>query len=62
MQHPYWPGSGPMLGLPRPAATGASGAEAVSDSDRVGGYAVNAKGVRKAVVWTCASKQAYLPG
>ncbi|MER7759212.1 hypothetical protein [Streptomyces sp. NPDC097619] len=60
-QAQYWPGFGPMLALPRLSPNGASGAEAVSDSDRVGGYAVNAKGVRKPTVWTCASAQAYLP-
>ncbi|MGW1766806.1 hypothetical protein ACWCQL_22385 [Streptomyces sp. NPDC002073] len=60
-QAQYWPGFGPVLGLPRLSPNGASAAEAVSDSDRVGGSAVNAKGVRKPVVWTCASRQASLP-
>ncbi|MFF1409156.1 hypothetical protein ACFVX6_05040 [Streptomyces sp. NPDC058289] len=60
-QAQLWPGSGPVLALPRLAANGASTAEAVSDGDRVGGSAVNANGKLRPVVWTCASKQAYLP-
>ncbi|MBT2441785.1 hypothetical protein J7E93_17025 [Streptomyces sp. ISL-36] len=56
-----WPGSGPMLALPRLAAGQASEAVAVSDDDRAGGSAVNASGATRAVVWTCASRQAYLP-
>ncbi|MFJ7586534.1 hypothetical protein ACIQZO_03865 [Streptomyces sp. NPDC097617] len=55
-------GSGPVKALPRLAAGGASMAEAVSDGDRVGGAAVNAKGKLKPVIWTCATKQAYNPG
>lgn len=55
-------GSGPVKALPRLAAGGASMADAVSDSDRVGGAAVNAKGRLKPVIWTCATKQAYNPG
>ncbi|MGW6982705.1 hypothetical protein ACWGE1_25250 [Streptomyces sp. NPDC054932] len=55
-------GSGPVKALPRLAAGGASMAEAVSDTDRVGGSAVNAKGKLKPVIWTCATKQAYNPG
>ncbi|MBP2348424.1 MULTISPECIES: hypothetical protein [Streptomyces] len=55
-------GSGPVKALPRLAAGGASMADAVSDSDRVGGAAVNAKGKLKPVIWTCATKQAYNPG
>lgn len=55
-------GSGPVKALPRLAAGGASMADAVSDADRVGGAAVNAKGKLKPVIWTCATKQAYNPG
>ncbi|MFD4919642.1 hypothetical protein ACFWNR_41380 [Streptomyces virginiae] len=55
-------GSGPVKALPRLAAGGASMADAVSDTDRVGGAAVNAKGKLKPVIWTCATKQAYNPG
>ncbi|WKV70331.1 hypothetical protein AW27_001645 [Streptomyces sp. PCS3-D2] len=55
-------GSGPVKALPRLAAGGASMAEAVSDTDLVGGAAVNAKGKLKPVIWTCATKQAYNPG
>lgn len=60
-QAQLWPGSGPVLALPRLSPNGASTAEAVSDRDRVGGSAVNAKGRLRPVIWTCASKQAYLP-
>ncbi|WP_052680540.1 hypothetical protein [Streptomyces sp. NRRL F-4428] len=55
-------GSGPVKALPRLAAGGASMADAVSDGDRVGGAAVDAKGRLKPVIWTCATKQAYNPG
>ncbi|MBT2406468.1 MULTISPECIES: hypothetical protein [unclassified Streptomyces] len=57
----FWKGSGDVLALPRLAANKATSAAAVSDDDRVGGSAVNAKGKTRAVVWKCASKQAYLP-
>jgi uncharacterized membrane protein len=56
-----WKGSGDILALPRLAAGKATAAAAVNDEDRVGGSAVNATGKTRAVVWTCASKQAYLP-
>lgn len=59
-QAQYWTGSGPMLALPRLVAGGYSAAYAVTDRDRVGGQAVNADGMQ-AVIWNCASKQAYLP-
>ncbi|UQX04293.1 hypothetical protein [Streptomyces sp. RerS4] len=61
-QAQLWAGSGPVKALPRLAAGQASMAEAVSDGDRVGGAAVNAKGKLKPVIWTCATKQAYHPG
>ncbi|QES46855.1 hypothetical protein DEJ50_02265 [Streptomyces venezuelae] len=56
-----WPGSGPVLALPRLAAGKASEGVAVSDDDRVGGSAVNANGKTRAVIWKCASAQAYTP-
>ncbi|MCX5072102.1 hypothetical protein OHA84_30760 [Streptomyces sp. NBC_00513] len=60
-QAQWWPGSGPVLALPRLAKDAPSTADAVTDDDRVGGAAVNAKGRLKPVIWTCASKQAYAP-
>ncbi|MDJ0385178.1 hypothetical protein [Streptomyces sp. G-G2] len=57
----FWKGSGDVLALPRVAAGKETSAVTASDDDRAGGSGVNAKGVRKAVVWICASKQAYLP-
>ncbi|MEV6957075.1 hypothetical protein [Streptomyces sp. NPDC051183] len=57
-----WPGAGPVLALPRLAAGKASAAVASADDDRVAGSAVNASGQTRAVVWKCASRQAYLPG
>lgn len=60
-QAQLWPGTGPVLALPRLAANQASAAESVSDDGRVGGAAVNAKGKLKPVIWTCATRQAYLP-
>ncbi|MCX5076723.1 hypothetical protein OHA84_06910 [Streptomyces sp. NBC_00513] len=60
-QATLWKGTGPTLALPRLAATGHSGAFTVSDDDRVGGYAVDAKDVMRPVVWTCASQQAHAP-
>ncbi|MGW7194427.1 hypothetical protein, partial [Streptomyces sp. NPDC054838] len=61
-QAQLWPGSGPVMALPRLPAGGASMADAVSDDGRVGGAAVNASGKLKPVVWTCAAEQAYHPG
>ncbi|MCY0922446.1 hypothetical protein OS965_30525 [Streptomyces sp. H27-G5] len=61
-QAQWWPGSGPVLALPRLAKDAPSTADAVTDDDRLGGAAVNAKGKLKPVIWTCASKQAYAPG
>lgn len=60
-QAQLWAGSGPVLALPRLAADKASAAESVADDGRVGGAAVNATGKLKPVIWTCATKQAYLP-
>ncbi|MCB5180459.1 hypothetical protein [Streptomyces antimicrobicus] len=59
----YWPGSGPLLALPRPGTDWRSWAHAVSDDDRVGGEMVDNSTLKvTAVIWTCASKQAFLPG
>ncbi|MET9378245.1 hypothetical protein ABZX98_29630 [Streptomyces sp. NPDC002992] len=56
-----WPGSGPVLALPRLADGMASEAVAVSDDDRAAGSAVNASGQTRAVIWKCATRQAYAP-
>ncbi|MFE1788877.1 hypothetical protein ACFW7J_10860 [Streptomyces sp. NPDC059525] len=61
-QAQLWPGTGPVLALPRLAANQASAASSAADDGRVGGVAVNAAGTLKPVIWTCATKQAYLPG
>ncbi len=60
-QAEVWPGSGPALALPRPAADRASHAYAASDNGSVGGDAADVLGDAKPVVWTCALKQAYVP-
>ncbi|MFF2193835.1 hypothetical protein [Streptomyces sp. NPDC058157] len=60
-QAQLWPGAGPLLALPRLAANGASTASSAADDGRVGGAAVNSAGTLKPVIWTCATKQAYLP-
>lgn len=60
-QAQIWPGNGPALALPRLAADQASHAYAASDNGSVGGEAVNAAGVVKPVVWTCALSQGYVP-
>lgn len=62
----YWPGKGGPKALPFPAgAPGAvplSRAFAATDDDRVGGTVIDREtGASDAVIWTCASKQAYLP-
>ncbi|MGW0391235.1 hypothetical protein ACWDYJ_10085 [Streptomyces sp. NPDC003042] len=57
-----WPGSGPLLALPRLSAGKATEAVAMSDDDRAAGSAVTASGQTRAVVWKCASRQAHLPG
>ncbi|MGW5850188.1 hypothetical protein ACWFQ8_19940 [Streptomyces sp. NPDC055254] len=61
----YWPGRGPMLALPLPNGGGPdwrSEATAVSDDDRVGGWYLNWQtGESKALIWTCAAQQAYVP-
>ncbi|MFE2164282.1 hypothetical protein ACFXB3_04330 [Streptomyces sp. NPDC059447] len=62
----YWPGKGAPLALPAPA--GAPGdvpltrAFAATDDDRVGGGVVD-RNTRagSAVIWNCASRQAYAP-
>ncbi|MEU3312339.1 hypothetical protein ACFYZT_31775 [Streptomyces sp. NPDC001591] len=60
-QAQLWPGTGPVLALPRLAPDRASAASSAADDGRVGGAAVNAAGTLKPVIWTCATKQAYLP-
>lgn len=60
-QAQLWPGTGPVLALPRLAANQASTAASAADDGRVGGAAVNAAGTLKPVIWTCAAKQAYEP-
>ncbi|MFJ8159609.1 hypothetical protein ACIRBY_01630 [Streptomyces sp. NPDC096136] len=60
-QAQLWPGTGPVLALPRLAPGQASAAASVSDDGRAGGAAVNAAGTLKPVIWTCAAQQAYLP-
>ncbi|MBT2470409.1 hypothetical protein J7E97_21670 [Streptomyces sp. ISL-66] len=61
----YWPGTGAPLVLPNPAGASTdvnTEAHAVSDDDRVGGaFRDLATGMNSAVIWTCASKQAYAP-
>lgn len=64
-QAAYWPGAGPVKALPHPAGAtpdARSQALAVSDDDRVGGSYWGWDGIGSgAVIWTCASKQAYTP-
>ncbi|MFF4366867.1 hypothetical protein [Streptomyces sp. NPDC001594] len=60
-QAQLWPGTGPVLALPRLAANQASAAASAADDGRVGGAAANAAGTLKPVIWTCAAKQAYEP-
>ncbi len=61
----YWPGTGAPLALPHPAGTSPdsrSSAFAASDDDRVGGTFYDWGAMKgSAVVWNCASKQAYAP-
>ncbi|MGP3689852.1 hypothetical protein ACTVZO_35020 [Streptomyces sp. IBSNAI002] len=61
----YWPGAGATKALPHPAGAtpdARSEAFAVSDDDRVGGSYWGWDGVGSgAVIWTCASRQAYTP-
>ncbi|GAA5608963.1 hypothetical protein Spla01_00091 [Streptomyces platensis] len=60
-QAQIWPGTGPLLALPRLSPEGASQAYAVSDDQRVGGSAADARSTTRAVIWTCALRQAYRP-
>ncbi|MET9885532.1 hypothetical protein ABZZ20_20830 [Streptomyces sp. NPDC006430] len=61
----YWSGKGAPLALPFPAGTAGeqlSRAFAATDDDRVGGALVDREiRASSAVIWTCASKQAYAP-
>ncbi len=62
-QPAYWPGQGPVLALPAGNGALRGSARVATDDDRVGGsiaFADNTPGSR-AVIWTCAGKQAYLP-
>lgn len=61
IQAQIWPGTGPLLALPRLSPEGTSQAYAVSDDQRVGGTAADATGTSRAVIWTCALRQAYRP-
>ncbi|MGW6685139.1 hypothetical protein [Streptomyces sp. NPDC054961] len=65
VQAAYWPGTGTPLVLPNPAGASTdvnTEARTASDDDRVGGsFRDLATGVNSAVIWTCASKQAYAP-
>jgi hypothetical protein len=58
-QAQIWPGSGPVLALPRLTPDGASSANAVADNGKAGGTAADTAGTLHPVVWTCALKQAY---
>ncbi|MFE6739707.1 hypothetical protein [Streptomyces tubercidicus] len=60
-QAQIWPGAGPLLALPRLSPEGPSQAYAVSDGQRVGGAAADATSTPRAVIWTCALRQAYRP-
>ncbi|WUO84290.1 hypothetical protein OG436_35550 [Streptomyces caniferus] len=60
-QAQIWPGTGPLLALPRLSPEGASEAHAVSDDQRVGGSAADAASTPRAVIWTCSLRQAYKP-
>ncbi|WP_137991390.1 hypothetical protein [Streptomyces vilmorinianum] len=60
-QAQLWPGHGPLLALPSLTADRDARARAVFDDDRVGGVAVDASWVAHPVIWTCASRQAYVP-
>ncbi|MFF4280670.1 hypothetical protein ACFY0Z_18020 [Streptomyces kronopolitis] len=61
IQAQIWPGTGPLLALPRLSPEGPSEAFAVSDDQRVGGTAADATATSRAVIWTCALRQAYRP-
>ncbi|MGW4686545.1 hypothetical protein ACWEPM_16820 [Streptomyces sp. NPDC004244] len=61
-QPAYWPGKGPVLALPGGSGPRRGSAHAVTDDDRVGGSVLDENGLGRATVWTCASKQAFLPG
>ncbi|MFJ4775811.1 hypothetical protein [Streptomyces sp. NPDC088762] len=62
----YWSGTGALKALPFPAAAPGevplTRAFAATDDDRVGGTVVDRETrASSAVIWTCASKQAYTP-
>lgn len=53
-----WTGSGPIRALPRLAPNQRSAAYAAADNGKVGGYAADANGTGRPVIWTCAAQQA----
>lgn len=53
-----WTGSGPIHALPGLAPNQDSGASAVADNGKAGGFAVDADNVLQPVIWTCAAQQA----
>ncbi|MGW1775390.1 hypothetical protein [Streptomyces sp. NPDC002104] len=59
-QAQYLAGSGPMRVLPGLTPSGYTVAFTVSDDDRVGGTALDAQNRPQPVIWTCASRQAYV--
>lgn len=61
LQAQIWPGTGPLLALPRLTPEGDAQAHAISDDQRVGGSAIDATSTTRAVIWTCALRQAYQP-
>ncbi|MFD5142547.1 hypothetical protein [Streptomyces sp. NPDC058401] len=59
-QAQYLAGNGPVRVLPGLTPAGYSVAFAASDDDRVGGTALDAQNRPQPVIWTCASRQAYV--
>lgn len=53
-----WTGSGSIRALPGLAPNQDSGASAVADNGKAGGFAVDADDVLQPVIWTCAASQA----
>lgn len=53
-----WTGTGPVRALPPLAPGRSSTAVAAADNGRVGGYALDAHGITRPVIWTCAAQQA----
>ncbi|MGW5395114.1 hypothetical protein [Streptomyces sp. NPDC003952] len=59
-QAQYLAGGGPMRVLPGLTPTGYTVAFTATDDDRVGGTALDAQNRPQPVIWTCASRQAYV--